>query len=141
MTNHEEHHEAQLQNKARFMLGYPFNLPPNEPARRGQRNLAGQADQYRQTNLTAGQQRQANLAAAQQRRTAARAAQRNLAAHRSLTDDQFRTELARIQQLCHQNRQDDTCPRECVVRQWRRGAPLGELNGMESFRRRMNGSP
>ena len=119
-------------------LGFSFNSPSNAPARREQSNLADRADQYSRANLTIEQQRQVNLAAVQQRRAAALTAQQNLAAQRSLIDDQFRTELARIQRLCHQNRQDDTCPPECVVRQWRQGVPLGELNGMQAFQRRLN---
>jgi len=141
MTNHEEHGQPRPQDKLLSMPGFPFAAPANLPAERNERtqtNLAGQ-DKHHRTNLTAGQRRQATLTAIQQHRDAALAAQQRLANQRSLTDDQFRNELARIQRLCHQNRQDDTCPPECVVRQWRRGVPLGELNGMEAFRRRLNG--
>jgi hypothetical protein len=131
MTNHDGHDQTQPQDKPLFMPGFLFHTPINAPARK---------EEVSEPSIQTERQRhQTIVAAVQQRRSAARSAQRNLAAHRSLTDDQFRTELARIQQLCHQNRQDDTCPRECVVRQWRRGVPLGELNGMKAFRRRLNG--
>lgn len=141
MTTHDDHRETRPHDKPLPMPGF-FNSLTNPPVRRERSELAAQAGHHPQTNPTAEQQRQATLAAVQQHRADALAAQQQLAATRTQDTqaDHFRKELARIQQLCHQNRRADTCPPECVVRQWRRGVPLGELNGMEAFRRRLNGS-
>lgn len=133
MTNHNEHSQTPPQNKPLFMPGFPFTSLTNLPARRKPSELVARTERQRQ---------QANLAAVQQHRAAALAAQQRLAAQRAQDTQrtEFRKQLTRIQQLCRQNRRDDTCPPECVVRQWRQGVPLEALDGVETFRRRLNGN-
>ena len=61
--------------------------------------------------------------------------QRHATPQLATRSEQARAELANVQALCRHNRRDDTCPRECVVRQWRRGVPLSDLDGLAAFRR------